>query len=199
MAPGARGGAHQERSAPPKDGYSSGGYAWCLAHWGTKWPADHVEVEGPVTVYDEKTLQIVFHFDTAWRPPTPVIAKAAKLYPALSLDPRYFEFWLRTRAAGIWGAEADELRPSKSREVRSLPTAAHASRQPLIGLSSRVKGGGRARLVFFEEKKCKRSAPEAAVLFAFFPERRGVQGGVKPPAAAGKKREGGRRAKPWRL
>lgn len=30
----------------------------------------------------------------------------------------------------------------------SRPPALHASRQPLIGLSSRVTSGGRARLVF---------------------------------------------------
>jgi hypothetical protein len=106
------GAPHQERSAPPKDGYSSGGYAWCLTHWGTKWPADHVDVEGPVTVYDEKTLQVVFHFDTAWRPPTPVIAKAAKLYPALSLDLRYFESGCGFN--GIFRCGGGEVLPDES-------------------------------------------------------------------------------------
>ena len=23
----------------PKDGFNSGGYDWCVANWGTKWPA----------------------------------------------------------------------------------------------------------------------------------------------------------------
>ncbi len=82
---------HQERGTPPKDGYGAGGRDWCVANWGTKWPAFHVDVEGPVTVYDEKTLQVVFHFDTAWSPPSPVIKNAAERYPALSLDLRYFE------------------------------------------------------------------------------------------------------------
>ena len=60
----------------PKDGFNSGGYDWCVANWGTKWPASRVEVEGPVTGYDEKTLEVVFHFDTAWSPPMPVIKKS---------------------------------------------------------------------------------------------------------------------------
>ena len=78
--------------ARPKDGFNSGGYDWCYANWGTKWPACHVEVEGPVTGYDEKTLEVVFHFDTAWSPPMPVIKRAAELYPALRFELRYFEF-----------------------------------------------------------------------------------------------------------
>ena len=67
----------------PKDGFNSGGYDWCVANWGTKWPASRVEVEGPMTGYDEKTVEVVFHFDTAWSPPKPVIKKAAELYPAM--------------------------------------------------------------------------------------------------------------------
>ena len=62
-----------------------------VANWGTKWPASRVELEGPVTGYDGKTLEVVFHFDTAWSPPKPVIEKAAKLYPALRFELRYFE------------------------------------------------------------------------------------------------------------
>ena len=52
----------------PKDGFNSGGYEWRVTNWGTKWPAFHVDVEGPVTGYDGKTLEVVFHFDTAWSP-----------------------------------------------------------------------------------------------------------------------------------
>jgi hypothetical protein len=77
--------------ARPKDGFNSGGHEWRVRNWGTKWPAFHVEVEEPVNGYDGKTLEVTFHFDTAWSPPRPVIARAAELYPALSLDLRYFE------------------------------------------------------------------------------------------------------------
>src|SRR5512142_3204947 len=58
--------------ARPKDGYNAGGHEWRVSNWGTKWPASRVKVEGPVTGYDGKTLAVVFHFDTAWSPPTPV-------------------------------------------------------------------------------------------------------------------------------
>ena len=44
-----------------------------------------------MTGYDEKTLEVVFHFDTAWSPPMPVIKRAAELYPALRFELRYFE------------------------------------------------------------------------------------------------------------
>ena len=76
--------------ARPKDGFNSGGYDWCVANWGTKWPAHRVEVE-PVTGYDGKMLEVVFHFNTAWSPPRPVIKRASELYPALRLELRYFE------------------------------------------------------------------------------------------------------------
>ena len=58
---------------------------------GHEWPASRVEVEGPVTGYDEKTLEVVFHFDTAWSPPMPVIKRAAELFPALRFELHYFE------------------------------------------------------------------------------------------------------------
>ena len=75
----------------PKDGFNSGGYEWCVRHWGTKWPACRVEVEGPVTGDDGTTLEVTYHFDTAWSPPKPVIERAAKLYPALRFELSYFE------------------------------------------------------------------------------------------------------------
>ena len=66
---------HQERGTPPKDGYSAGGYDWCVSNWGTKWPACDVEVGEPAPRYGGKTWEIVLHFKTPWSPPTPVIAK----------------------------------------------------------------------------------------------------------------------------
>src|SRR5512132_365387 len=44
----------------PKDGFNSGGYEWRVEEWGTKWPASRVELEGPVTSDDGKTLGVVF-------------------------------------------------------------------------------------------------------------------------------------------
>ena len=75
----------------PCDGYSSGGYQWCIANWGTTWPAQLVERCDPVPVSDAGLVELVYHFDTAWSPPIPVIEHAAQLFPALTFELRYFE------------------------------------------------------------------------------------------------------------
>ena len=77
--------------ARPKDGFNSGGCEWRVENWGAKWQPSPVKVEGPVTDDDEKTLRVVFHFDTPESPPTPVIKRAAELYPALRFELCYFE------------------------------------------------------------------------------------------------------------
>jgi hypothetical protein len=87
---------HAERpdadwASRPVDGFNSGGYEWCIANWGTKWPARRVDREGPEVGFPEGTLSVVFHFDTAWSPPLPVVRKAAELFPSLSFELRYFE------------------------------------------------------------------------------------------------------------
>jgi Api92-like protein with ferredoxin domain len=76
--------------ARPKDGFNSGGCEWRVANWGTKWPAFHVEMEGPVTG-DGKTEEVSFQFYTAWDPPKPVIKRAAELFPVLRFELRYIE------------------------------------------------------------------------------------------------------------
>jgi hypothetical protein len=78
-------------SMRPRDGYNAGGYEWCVANWGTKWRAFHVDRQEPEPGDGEGTWQVVFHLDTAWSPPLPVIQKAAELFPLLSFELRYFE------------------------------------------------------------------------------------------------------------
>ena len=142
--------------ARPKDGFNSGGYDWCVANWGTKWPASRVELEGPVSRYPGKTAEVVFHFDTAWSPPKPVIEKAAKLYPALRFRTPLFRVRLlfqRAFSLQRWRGRDRRVRPVFRRAGRisrslSRTTAFHASRPPWNGPSSRVKSGGRARPVF---------------------------------------------------
>src|SRR5512135_839915 len=123
--------------ARPKDGYNAGGADWCLANWGTTSLACHVEVEGPITAYDDK-VQVVLFFDTAWSPPTPVIRKASELYPALCFELRYYEgdcgvpgLFSCTKGAVsdesepyLSEAETNELRPGlgKSKADASRPT-----------------------------------------------------------------------------
>ena len=85
-------------------------------------------------------------------------------------------------------------------EGTRVPSAYHASRQPSIGLSSRLMSGGRPRLVIPERRIREVVCPGQGSGFVeglFPPETAGVQTGVKPPAASGGKtrsRKGG--AKP---
>lgn len=64
-----------------QDGFNSGGYEWCINHWGTKWGAYQVEkIKGGIT------------FQTAWSPPNPnVIGGLHELFPKCSLHLEYFE------------------------------------------------------------------------------------------------------------
>jgi hypothetical protein len=81
------------RKERPKDGYNQGGYEWCIEHWGTKWNAENPLIGERESWYgntpDWQRLEI--NFDTAWSPPTPVIKRAAELFPELCFDLRYFE------------------------------------------------------------------------------------------------------------
>ena len=71
----------------------------------------------------------------------------------------------------------------RSAEPWSPGAAAHAGRQPFIGLASRGKGGSRTRPVLSEERKSSGLPPEGQQgCRLFFPRnRRGIQRSVKPP------------------
>lgn len=60
-------------------------YDWNCANWATKWPAGEISME----TYDNGDVQ--FHFQTAWSPPTPVIAKLSALFPTVSISFDYEE------------------------------------------------------------------------------------------------------------
>lgn len=67
-----------------QDGYNSGGYEWCTAHWGTKWNGyrqERRDYGGDVCVT----------FQTAWEPPIQVVAALHKLHPTCTLSLEYFE------------------------------------------------------------------------------------------------------------
>jgi hypothetical protein len=89
--------ARAERKRP-RDGFNAGGYDWRVAHWGTKWRAFDVDREEPGPGRFEGTVQVVYHFATAWSPPLPVVRQAAERFPALEFELRYFE-----RGAGFNG------------------------------------------------------------------------------------------------
>ena len=103
-----------ERRPRPKDSFSSGGHEWCVANWGTKSPTPHVEVKGPVTGSDGKTVEVAFHFDTEWSPPTPVIKNAAERFPALRFELQYFECVCEFE--GVFCCSGGKVEPDESDE-----------------------------------------------------------------------------------
>lgn len=70
-----------------KDWYNSGGYDWCIEHWGTKWGFYEIELE----CADFEEGEIRYTFQTAWSPPIPVIQAMSKRFPSLSFALDYFE------------------------------------------------------------------------------------------------------------
>ena len=67
-----------------QNGYNSGGYEWCVEHWGTKWPAYNVcrrDYGGDVCVT----------FQTAWSPPRQIIAELHRQFPRCGLSLEFFE------------------------------------------------------------------------------------------------------------
>lgn len=55
-------------------------YNWNVANWGTKWNASGPHLERV------KNTNITYHFDTAWAPPTEIVAALAEQYPTLSFE-----------------------------------------------------------------------------------------------------------------
>ena len=67
-----------------------GWYDWSLANWGTKWDCYEVSRE-------MEDGQLIYVFDTAWSPPSPVVEKLMELFPGIGIEHRYFDeghcFW----------------------------------------------------------------------------------------------------------
>lgn len=72
---------------PPRhiqDGFNQGGYEWCVAMWGTKWPPYNV-------IRRDYNGSIILSFLTAWTPPKELIIALAKAHPQCTLRLEYFE------------------------------------------------------------------------------------------------------------
>jgi hypothetical protein len=67
-----------------RDGFNSGGYEWRVQAYGTKWNASDV-------VRRDTSDCVCVTFQTAWKPPAPVIVALAKLFPLVSLHLEFFE------------------------------------------------------------------------------------------------------------
>jgi hypothetical protein len=68
-----------------KHGYCNW-YQWSLANWGTKWGV--FDVREPEML---SSTRAVYRFDTAWSPPVPLVEAAARKYPSLTFDLRFWE------------------------------------------------------------------------------------------------------------
>jgi hypothetical protein len=72
-----------------KDGYNRGGYDWCIKNWGTKWGLYAVELDEDDA--DPEQERLLYHFQSAWSPPIPVIEAMSKRFPSLTFALDYFE------------------------------------------------------------------------------------------------------------
>lgn len=70
-------------------------YEWCPKNWGTKWNA--YSCIGGMAGRD-----LIYHFETAWAPPEPVINKLAEMFPEVRIcliwcdegdDDQHREYW----------------------------------------------------------------------------------------------------------
>lgn len=80
------------------DGYNSGGYEWCIKHWGSKWNAKDV-----VWVPQQKT----FYFDTAWSPVFRIVSELHKRFPMLHICFEYYERGMAVMGGCEYIPEAD--------------------------------------------------------------------------------------------
>lgn len=72
-----------------KDGFNSGGYEWCVAHWGTKW--DVYSGEDGVVNVKLTPRSAAYQFDTAWGPPLGFYDALSRKFPKLKFTIRYYE------------------------------------------------------------------------------------------------------------
>lgn len=66
------------------------GYDWENRHWGTKWGASGVILNGVQEVGNGES-EACYEFDTAWSPPTDFVHKIAGDFPALTFELTYSE------------------------------------------------------------------------------------------------------------
>lgn len=75
-------------------------YNWHIENWGTKWDTCECECDQVESVYEEldsNFINLTYHFDTAWGPPTNWLEKVSEKYKDIHFDLEYSEpgmdFW----------------------------------------------------------------------------------------------------------
>lgn len=71
-------------------------YNWNIEHWHTKWNAydTFITQDLPPTPIDDNPTnphQLITEFDTAWSPPTPVVATLAQDFPEVAIQHDYID------------------------------------------------------------------------------------------------------------
>lgn len=97
-------------------------YTWRCDHWGTKWDAsfgnpfialgtDTMDVEAsPAGMQEQFNDELLYEFNTAWSPPLPVIAEAARQHPDVTFILHYAETGMDYAGRAIWvnGVQTDD-------------------------------------------------------------------------------------------
>jgi hypothetical protein len=112
-----------EKIVPPnRPENDPNGFATCSAQsdaWGTKWDLDEQEQKD---VANQLLINGFANFDTAWAPPSPVIAALAEKFPECEFHLAHFE-----GGCWFWGIEYYSADGSSSEEHGSGGTAKEAA------------------------------------------------------------------------
>ena len=79
-----------------KDGFNSGGYKWCIEHWGTKWGI----YSAAVCYKNEITAK--YTFQSAWSSPEPVIKAMSTMFPLLTFKLKWYECGMAQKGMYIY-------------------------------------------------------------------------------------------------
>lgn len=93
--------AYRAKFGTTKDGFNSGGYEWCITHWGSKWGAANAERRD----YRGNTI---ITFQTANSPlRNELIGSLHELFPLLTLRMEYYERGMAFCGGATWSSEYD--------------------------------------------------------------------------------------------
>ena len=65
-------------------------YEWRVKNWGTKW-GPRIEDDYIIRDRIENSGRLMYKFDTAWSPPTPVVLAMSRMFSTLEFELEYWE------------------------------------------------------------------------------------------------------------
>jgi hypothetical protein len=84
-----------------RDGFNRGGYEWCVENWGTKWGL----YQFTPLVRTRNSARV--SFESAWKPPLPLVKKMSEDFPELVFILTYVEEG--NGFAGVFEAQAGRI------------------------------------------------------------------------------------------